>query len=139
MGTGFSSTGKAKGQKGPDVLTGHCGANRVWERERSISTILRTGGFLCLTHGEILPQKLPSKRQKMRNLHMHQSWACNMLILLIMKTPYRGGICSVLGTFLTSSYLVFAQRGCKVGFISPILQVSQFRLKENILHSSCYM
>lgn len=70
METGFNSTGKAKGQKGPDVLTGHCGANRVWERERSISTILRTGGFLCPTHGEILPQKLPSKRQKMRNLHI---------------------------------------------------------------------
>lgn len=87
METGFNSTGKAKGQKGPDVLTGHCGANRVWERERSISTILRTGGFLCPTHGEILPQKLPSKRQKMRNLHMQRYCACNMLILLIMKTP----------------------------------------------------
>lgn len=110
MGTGFNSTGKAKRQKGPDVLTGHCGANRVWERERSISTILRTGGFLCPTHGEILRQKLPSKRQEMRNLHMHQYCECNMFTLLIMETPHWGGIHPGLGTFPTLSYLVFAQR-----------------------------
>lgn len=130
MGKGFNSTGKAKGQKGPDVLTGYCGANRVWERDRSISTILRTGGFLCPTHGEIQPQKLHSKRQKMRNLHIQRYCACNMLILLITKTPHRAGICSVLGTFPTLSCLVFAQRGYKVGFFSPILQVSPFKLRE---------
>lgn len=47
----------------------------------------------------------------MRNLHMHQYHACNMLLLLIMETsPNRGSIYPVLQTLPTPfSYLVVLQ------------------------------
>lgn len=51
------------GQEGPDVLSRQCRANSVWERERSVSILLRTGGFLYPTLGKNPDQVLPSKRQ----------------------------------------------------------------------------
>lgn len=125
MGAGFNRTGRAMAQRGPDVLTGHCGANRVWERKRSISTLLRTGSFLYPTLGKIPDRGLPSKRQKMRNLHIHRYCKCNMLLLLIMKNPMEGA--STLFQELYVHHLI--QQSCKVSFIIPTSQVSPFMLR----------
>lgn len=49
------------GQEGPDVLSRQCRANSVWERERSVSILLRTGDFLYPTLGKNPDQVLPFK------------------------------------------------------------------------------
>ena len=85
MGTGFNRAG----QKGPDVLTGHCRAESGKGKE-ALQQFSEQGAFCTQHSGEMPQQELPSKKPEMGNLHMHQYCECNTLILLIMKNLSEG-------------------------------------------------